>query len=235
MIFQQMGVRKDNVAEALDVLSPPTQESPPAAPPQRVVLFTGHMIDPPGRATPRFPPEAEPAARSAIRSHLENERGRTSGQVIGMASGSSGGDILFHEVCQGLGIPTRLLLPIGHDRFRSESVSPAGRKWEERFDAILRSQARAPVLLSDKDELPIWLGVRQNYNTWQRANVWFLQEALAVGAPALTLLALWDGTGGDGPGGTEHMIRLARDNGAAVIVISTETLLDQAAEAPTVP
>ena len=44
---------------------------------------------------------------------------------------------------------------------------------------------------------------------------------MAVGASHLTLLALWDGTMGDGPGGTEHMIRLAKANGAATTILST--------------
>jgi hypothetical protein len=155
--------------------------------------------------------------------------------MIGLASGSSGGDILFHEVCRELNIQSRLLLPISPDRFRSESVSPAGSGWERRFDAILASQTSPPVCLASRDELPSWLAHRVAYNTWQRANLWFLQEALAVGAPAVTLLALWDGTAGDGPGGTEHMIGLAKQNGAAVIVISTSNLLERAVNQPAAP
>jgi len=35
-------------------------------PPRKVVLFSGHMIDAPGREKPRFPPDKEPIAASAI-------------------------------------------------------------------------------------------------------------------------------------------------------------------------
>jgi len=35
-------------------------------PPRKVVLFSGHMIDAPGRDTPRFPPDKEPMAAEAI-------------------------------------------------------------------------------------------------------------------------------------------------------------------------
>ncbi|ENO83944.1 hypothetical protein C667_24449, partial [Thauera phenylacetica B4P] len=34
--------------------------------PRRVILFSGHMIDAPGRAEPRFPPALAPAAAAHI-------------------------------------------------------------------------------------------------------------------------------------------------------------------------
>ena len=34
--------------------------------PRKVVLFSGHMIDAPGREKPRFPPDKEPIAANAI-------------------------------------------------------------------------------------------------------------------------------------------------------------------------
>jgi hypothetical protein len=151
---------------------------------------------------------------------LRTELARTDGVVIGMSSAASGGDILSHEACAELGIKTILLLPLPADRFRSESVSPAGAGWEKRFDALLKGRG-APPCLATSDQLPTWLSGRQNYNSWQRANLWLLQEALTVGAESVSLLALWDGTKGDGPGGTEHMIRIAKDNNAATIILST--------------
>ena len=45
-------------------------------------------------------------------------------------------------------------------------------------------------------------------NIWQRANRWMIEEALRL-APRQALLALWDGKGGDGPGGTEQLVREA--------------------------
>jgi len=41
-----------------------------------------------------------------------------------------------------------------------------------------------------------------------------MQMALASGAARTTLIALWDGSvQGDAPGGTAHMVKLARDSG----------------------
>jgi hypothetical protein len=39
-------------------------------PPRKVALFSGHMIDAPGRKTPRFPSDKEPIAYHAIASAL---------------------------------------------------------------------------------------------------------------------------------------------------------------------
>ncbi len=222
-LFQDLGVLPDSVAGALEAFPPAAAPTAAAAAPARVVLFTGHMIDEPGRVPERFPARLEARARSAIRERLQQEIARTAGPVVAMACGASGGDILFHEVSKELGLERRLLLPLPADRFRSESVSPAGRAWEERFDGLLRDFPAVPCL-ARSDELPAWLGTRADYGTWQRANLWLLHEALAVGAPHTTLLALWDGTGGDGPGGTAHMIRLAAQRGAATVVIRTQDL-----------
>ena len=38
--------------------------------PRKAVLFSGHMIDAPGREKPRFPPDKEPVAAGAIASAL---------------------------------------------------------------------------------------------------------------------------------------------------------------------
>jgi hypothetical protein len=188
-----------------------------------VVLFTGHMIDLPGRPTARFPSVCERAAHDAIHAALKEEVDRTSGSVVGIASGANGGDILFHEVCAELGIASRLLLPLPPDLFRNESVLPAGVAWTRRFDSLMQ-RFPSPPCLAKADELPVWLWTRAHYDTWERANLWLINEALAVGAPQFTLLALWDGTPGDGPGGTEHMIRIAKDNGATTIVLSTHAV-----------
>ena len=64
----------------------------------RTILFTGHRIDEPGRVLPRFPADKAPLVRAAIRAALERERalGRP---LVGLAGAASGGDIMFHEVC----------------------------------------------------------------------------------------------------------------------------------------
>lgn len=223
-LFRQLGVLVDNATKALEVFASPAPAKESAQPPARVILFTGHMIDPPGATPPRFPDSIRAKARQAILDKVQQELTRTEGKVVAIASAASGGDLLFHDVCEELGIEHRLLLPLAPDRFRNESVSPAGRFWEDQFDRLLRKYS-APPYLSNSDDLPIWLSAKTDYSTWQRANLWLLKEALAVESENLTLIALWDGVKTEGIGGTSHMRVIAQEYGAALVNIYTADLL----------
>ena len=57
-----------------------------------------------------------------------------------------------------------------------------------------------------------------------------LHNALAIGRDKVTLIALWDGKTGDGPGGTEHMVEKARARGAKVAILDTKPLFGLSAE-----
>jgi hypothetical protein len=105
---------------------------------KQTVLFTGHMIDAPGRKEPRFPSAKEGDAQEAIAALLHNEKRSTAGGLRGIAGGACGGDILFHETCLALGIPSEIYLALPVEKFREESVSFAGRDWEQRFDRLIR-------------------------------------------------------------------------------------------------
>lgn len=223
-IFQKLGVFPDKTAAALAALRPQGTPPQPQDPPARVILFTGHMIDPPGAATPRFPDSARQAARQAIRNAVQQEIQRTEGGVIAIASGASGGDLLFHDVCEELKIEHRLRLPLPPDMFRNESVSPAGRFWEDRFDDLLKRCSPVPYL-AKTPELPAWLSVKKGYTSWQRANLWMIQEALILNAKNFTLLSLWDGVKTEGLGGTYHMRALAQQCGASLVTIYTADLV----------
>ena len=189
----------------------------------RALLFTAHRIDDPGRATPRFPPNKEQSARDAIRDAVLKERDLAGGAVFGMAGGASGGDLLFHEVCAELSIPTRLYLALPPDRFVAASVSSAGPQWVERFRQ-LRSRVAEERVLSDAETLPTWLQDRQGYSIWQRNNLWELYNALAATGDDLTLIALWNGQQGDGPGGTADLVDKAGQRGAKTLILDTKQI-----------
>lgn len=163
--------------------------------------------------------------RDAIRAAVKQELGRTQGVTLGIASGASGGDLLFHDVCEELGIEHRLYLPLPPDAFRNESVSPAGREWQDRFDALGGEQSQSVRVMAASPELPLWLSTRKNYTCWQRANLWLIHEALAVGAKNFTLLALWDGVKTEGLGGTFNMKTMAQQHGAAIVTIGIADVL----------
>jgi hypothetical protein len=225
-IFMQLGVMTERASQALGVFGVGGQPQETNQPPARVIVFTGHMIDPPGTTPPRFPDSISDRAREAIFDKVQQEILRTEGKVVAIASGASGGDLLFHDVCEQLGIKHRLLLPLSPDRFRNESVSPAGRFWEDQFDLLLKNDP-TPSYLANSANLPIWLSMKTDYSTWQRANLWLLQEALAMDAKNLTLVALWDGVKTQGIGGTYHMRAVAQECGAALVTIYTTDLLSK--------
>lgn len=135
MIYQRLGLLTESVAEALKVFDGPAEEKKKATQ-GRILLFTGHRIDAAGREKPRFPPDQEGVACEAIKNAVAAEMTQPGGIEIGLAGGASGGDILFHEVCAELGVPTQLMLGLPRQDFVVASVAPAGPRWIERFDAI---------------------------------------------------------------------------------------------------
>lgn len=188
------------------------------------LLFTGHMIDQPGRKDPRFPPQAETRVRTAIHEAIASIRSAQPGSIIGLAGAACGGDLLFQEVCAKMGIATEVLLALPVADFVAESVAPAGSEWVQRFHALLANRGSENVkILSAQDGLI----QGETTNVWQRTNLWVLEQAVAL-APERTLLALWDGKTGDGPGGTEHFIQLAHRFGVRVAPVIDMQKLAQA-------
>jgi hypothetical protein len=218
-VFDQVGVLRENIPKALAEMSAARPEQPP----DRVVVFSGHTIDMPGRTPPRLPSQLVDKAALEIRTRLEHLKNITSGGIVAIGSAASGGDILFHEICKELRIPARLLLPVPPDVFRNESVSPSGQEWEDRFDRLLKDVG-AFACLATSNVLPIWLSVRKDYSTWQRTNFWLIHEALSLSARSITLLALWDGDT-EPTNATYHMRTAAEHYGAALVTIYTLELL----------
>jgi nucleotide-binding universal stress UspA family protein len=188
------------------------------------------MIDAQNRKTRRFPPDKEEVARTAIKEAVEKELHLDGGIDYGIAGGASGGDILFHEVCAELGIPTKLYLALPRDEYVRESVQAAGPQWIERFQRLLDSHQ--PRVLSDSpeqtDHPPRWLREKENYSIWQRNALWMLHNALAASGRGVTLIALWDGKTGDGPGGTADLVQKASEQGAKTIILDTTVLFTEA-------
>ena len=183
-----------------------------------VVLFTGHMIDGPGRETERFPARAEAAARAAIEVSVAALLTRQE-RFVGIAGGASGGDILFHEVCEAFHVPTLVRLALPVEEYIAASVAPAGGDWVRRFRALLtRLGPGAIAVLDDSVRLPEALTGGAELNIWQRTNLWMVDEALRL-APQRTLVTLWDGKAGDGPGGTKHLVEVAPGFGIDVAPI----------------
>jgi hypothetical protein len=170
------------------------------------------MIDRADRGHARFPAWAESRARNAIHSAIADLEWPRPGATVGLAGGASGGDLLFHECCRELGITTRVLLALPPHEFESTSVAPAGQGWVKRFHKLLGVAGPNLYIMEENDGL--LEGATDN--VWQRANLWMIEEANRL-APERALLALWDGKVGDGPGGTEHFLQVARSFGIRIL------------------
>jgi len=108
----------------------------------------------------------------------------------------------------------------------SGNLCDAGPQWIDRFDRLYDRLPRRE--LGTSKELPRWLQSKPDYSIWQRNNLWTLYNAMALGSSYVTLIALWDGEAGDGPGGTQDMLKKADDRGAKTIILSTKKLFDLA-------
>jgi hypothetical protein len=213
-IYEQLSFMPENVKAALSAF-PDTKD--PIKSITHHLLFTGHRIDKPGRKESRFPPGKEKAVKQKIKEVLQTEIQKIEHNVKGIAGGACGGDILFHEVCNELGIETEMGLALPREQYIVESVQCAGANWIERFNKLYNELPH--LMLSQTKELPNWLKRKKEYSIWVRNNLWLLNNALVNGGMHLTLIALWDGEGGDGPGGTEHMVKEAQLRGAKTILI----------------
>jgi hypothetical protein len=221
-LYQRLGILSENIQAALESVPPGAQGQVAETP--RAILFTGHRIDAPGRKSPRFPAAKEKQAWDLILEAVAREKQRAGGRLFGISGGASGGDILFHEACEQLGIPSQMYLVLPKTDYIKSSVADSGPDWVARFNRLY--DRLKPKVLSDSEHLPRWLRAKKDYNIWQRSNLWMLHNALFISRDHLTLIALWNGTAGDGPGGTADMVKRAQDRGAAFIHLDTSKLLE---------
>jgi hypothetical protein len=223
-MYRDLGILVENADAALALFAePPAQDTTRVHP----LVFCGHMIDEPGRRPPRFPASQEKTAgdrvEQAIREIRDVAKGRQE-RIIGIAGVADGGDLLFHEACQRLGVKTEVLLPAPERAYRATAISRQASRWADRYHAALRN-ATEVLTLARADTLPSWLQARPSYSTWQRNNRWILHYAwAATTADRVTVLALWNGEPGDGPGGVADMVATAQATGAEVITLNTVTL-----------
>ena len=182
------------------------------------ILFTGHRPDALDRPVPRFPASCVPAASDAIRAAI-GSLAATHHPCRGMAGGASGGDILFHESCLELGVPTGLYLALAPAAFTTASVAPSGDSWVQRFAALV-SRLPPPAILDPHAPA----AAAGDARLWARANDWLLDLAVVHGPDAVTLLALWDGGEGDGDGGTYALVSSSRARGIRTVVLDPRHL-----------
>ena len=171
-----------------------------------VLVFTGHMIDAPGRNEPRFPPHMAEEVRRRIRSKIERLR-----PAAAYGSAACGADILCLEVVRELGGELHIVLPFPAEQFRSESVEFCGQgDWGERFQRLLDDASEVMVI----SEKPPPCGA----STFEYANL--VMTGLArlrsqVLDTKLHGIAVWDGSIAGDVGGTSSVVDMWRQYGVA--------------------
>ena len=231
-VYQKLDIMAENVKAVLDHYQE-NEFQPSDSANTHVILFSGHMIDEEGRKEARFPNELAGEVKEKIMKEVQaivktDEESDTSQdpkdiKFMGIAGGACGGDIIFHEVCKELEIPSELLLALPQEEFIAKSVRRGGNEWVDRFNALDNDPEISCQVLSESYDMPKWMRDEgKDYSFWQRNNLWTLYTAMAVGRRNITLLALWDGKEGDGPGGTKHMIGEIEKLGAKSVIISPQ-------------
>ena len=210
-LFSALGVR----AKIVDAILPRLRQRQPAAPAHqdiRVVLFAGHRVDEADRREPRFPAASEGKARELIRAQVETLQ-QTGVDIVAYASAAPGGDIIFHEVCRELDVKSRICLPMPVQDFTSIAFSAVHPAWCNRFINLVDHHTQtglSPMVSSATFGVSRWLQ-KANLDPWERGNRWVLEIARTSKANSRHLIALWDGKDqGDAPGGTAHMLRIAK-------------------------
>jgi tetratricopeptide (TPR) repeat protein len=226
-LLKELGFRPDTVAaglaafdRALGKLTKPEDGWEP----RQVLLFSGHMIDAPDRRTPRFPADKEPIAAQKIADALDQIGAGP--EDLALAQAAAGGDLLFLEACQRRGVRCQVLLPLPEAEFIQRSILPSagGDKWRERFFAMkerlfaMEKRLKEPLRI-----MPVELGpLPRGVDPFERCNLWLLYTTLAWGMDKVRFVCLWNGGGGDGPGGTAHMYEEVNKRTGRVIWINTK-------------
>jgi len=184
----------------------------------KVTICSGHMIDAPGRETPRFPEEKAEAVRARIAQQLAQwEIGENDLAICG---GACGADTLFAEECLRRGARLRLLLAQEGDDFVRDSVSHAGEEWVRRFHALCQ-KAEVEILSEQSDQQP------DDISIYARTNLWIINSAQEEAADPGKIYALlvWDEKPtGDGPGGTSDFQQKVCHLGGQVAIINPTKL-----------
>lgn len=170
-------------------------------------MFSGHMIDAPGRSTPRFPVEDVAKVDDELRRAVADTSDPEAAAISGAACGS---DLLFCRAWLDSERRLTVFLPRHTEAFLDESVRFAGPEWEEHFFAVTGDPATTVVGPEP--------GMDELDDPHSPNNLRMLERA-CQGSPPIRGIFVWDGGGGDGPGGTGHMVSEVEGSGGEVTII----------------
>lgn len=173
----------------------------------KVVVFSGHMIDLPGREPERFPSRKEGAVRAEIDKRLEAFD--VGGGDLAICGGARGGDIIFAEACLARGMRVWLFVALPENEFLVQSVrGVTDGDWEGRYFDLCADDNVEVFSQPERLKPP-----PRGTSPFARNNIWMLNAArVEADAPRNLLSVLvWDERPtGDGPGGTSDFVTRVR-------------------------
>lgn len=221
-LLDALEFKPESVKLALGIFENALMNTPADSPaPKRVILFSGHMVDQPDRSEPRFPANKETKAKEAIDALIaklginEND--------LAICQASAGSDILFLEACQKRGARINIYLPFNEPIFIQQSIEPMDQEndWRNRFFKLKSDKSNISWRFMPESLGPLPSGV----NAYERCNLWTLYTALSYGIEKVHFACLWNGEGGDGPGGTAHMFNAVQTRTGQVYWIKPQEIL----------
>lgn len=186
---------------------------------EKVIVFSGHMIDRIDRNLPRFPANKEKIVYQNIINQLKSWN--ISKDDLGICGGACGGDILFAEACLELGAKVKLHIPLPETEFITRSVNIVTGDWEKRFQILNHHpQVSKDYLNEYQEDFP------KDISVFAQNNLWIIQTAIELVLPEnLYALLVWDEKPtGDGLGGTSDFAKKIHQYGGNISIINPTKL-----------
>ena len=183
-----------------------------------VLIFSGHIPDGEGRATPRLPesvcrPEG-PASR-ALAAQVAKL-----GAVEGISAGAPGGDVLFAEVIGAAGGRTTIIEPFSRERIR-EVAEASGHDWSSRLESVYQHAGHIQAITCAEDMNE---DAQCDYANQVMLGAAQLRTKRIHGR--LHAVVLWDESDRENPkpGGTGHFVQLCLQAGVPIDIINSSSL-----------
>ena len=181
----------------------------------RIIVFSGHMIDRPNRPKPRFPTSKENMVAKQILVQLQ--RWDMGAKDLAIVSGACGGDILFAEACLKLGLTVKLYLALPETEFIERSVRIDHTDWEERYQKLSQNKKVS------KEYLDNYQGeLTEGISVFAQTNLWIINTAFQIASEGnLYALLVWDEKPtGDGQGGTSDFVNKIQTSCGNIAIIN---------------
>lgn len=185
----------------------------------RTFLLTGYMVDHARKDKKTLPANKENEIRHEINKVFDKLHIGPNDIAI-LPGLSAGSEIIFAEICIERGIHIDLHLPLAESAYIREFVSVGGDTWVDRFYKIRSNPLSEEFYQKENIGEP-----KEDDDPYKRNNRWALYSSFVRGIDKVTLISIWNGTGGVPKDRdaklTRHMVELMREAGGKIETINT--------------